>query len=88
MPPNWTFTVAPVGDTLTVLIETPLTGSITVSPRPSAESAYENVHGVVSIRYDWLMTPRSGATRTPTPFTSGSVGANVSKIENDCLYSR
>ena len=32
-PPNWTFTVAPVDDTLTVLIETPLTGSITVSPR-------------------------------------------------------
>jgi hypothetical protein len=82
------FTTALVEDTLTVLIEMVLTGSNTVWPGASAESPYEYDAGVVSTRKDWLMFPRSGAMRTPTPFTSGSVGWKASKMENGRRYSR
>ncbi len=82
------WTVASVEVTFSVLNESPLTGSITVSPRPSAASLNVYVNGVVSTRYDWLITPRSGAIRTLTPFTTGSVGAKLSNTENGRRNSR
>src|SRR5438874_9616704 len=55
--PNETSTVAPVDETDTSVIETPVRGSRKVLPTPSAESQMEMVAGVESISCDWVNVP-------------------------------
>ena len=70
------------------MIETPVGGSTTVLPTPSAASENVVVLGLASTSFDCTMLDVAGAMRIETPFTTGSPAVKLSKIPQGCLNSR
>ena len=79
-PPGiWIETEAPAGPTDSVVSETPVSGSTTVPPTPSAASEKVVVLGFASTSFDWTMLVVAGAMRIETPLTTGSLAEKLSK---------